>query len=299
MSVSQSSLAEQTSLVQRYLGLIRFSHTIFALPFALLTAWLAWSSGVPFRGLDLLGIVMCMVFARTAAMAFNRYADRLVDAANPRTSGRHIPTGLLSARQVLVFTLLNGAAFVASTLLFLPNHWPLVLSVPVLLFLLGYSYVKRFSMWAHYWLGAALMLSPLATWLALTGTLAWPPVALAGVIFFWVGGFDIIYACQDADFDRQAGLYSIPSRMGLHKALRLAAGSHAVCVALLFVLWWVAGLGLIFLGGVILVAGLLIYEHRLVNPDDLSRAGIAFFHINALISLGLLGVGIADLLWKV
>lgn len=298
MSVSQSSLAEQTSLVQRYLGLIRFSHTIFALPFALLTAWLAWSSGVPFRGLDLLGIVMCMVFARTAAMAFNRYADRLVDAANPRTSGRHIPTGLLSARQVLVFTLLNGAAFVASTLLFLPNHWPLVLSVPVLLFLLGYSYVKRFSMWAHYWLGAALMLSPLATWLALTGTLAWPPVALAGVIFFWVGGFDIIYACQDADFDQQSKLHSIPARFGISTALKIAWFSHLLTVVMLFAFWWFAQLGTVFLVGAIAISGLLFYEHRLVRPNDLDRVNVAFFNVNAVVSFGILAAGCADLLWS-
>lgn len=287
------------SLVQRYLGLIRFSHTIFALPFALLTAALVWGGGVPFRWQDLLGILLCMVFARTSAMAFNRYADRRIDAENPRTVGRHIPAGLLTARQVLILTVASGLAFIAATLLFLPNAWPLWLSVPVLLFLLGYSYVKRFSMWAHYWLGAALMLSPLATWIALTGGLDWPPLALAGVIFFWVGGFDIIYACQDAEYDRQAGLHSIPARLGLAGALRLAAVSHALCVVALVGFWYVSGLGLLFLAGVVLVAGLLLYEHSLVRPDDLSRAGVAFFNINALISLGLLGAGIADLLWKV
>lgn len=294
-AASNTATAEPT-LLAKYLGLIRFSHTIFALPFALLTAILAWAKVTPFQPRDLIGILLCMVFARTAAMAFNRWADRKIDADNPRTAGRHIPAGLLSARNVLLFTIVNGLGFIASTLLFWPNIWPLVLSVPVLAFLLGYSYVKRFSMWAHYWLAAALMLSPLATWIALTGSLAWPPVALAAVIFFWVGGFDVIYACQDAEFDRKAGLYSLPSRLGIPKALKLAAFSHVICLACLFAFWWVSGLGLIFLAAVVIVAGLLLYEHSIVRPDDLSRAGVAFFQINALISIGLLVAGIADLL---
>ncbi len=236
-----------------------------------------------------------MVFARSAAMAFNRYVDRKIDAENPRTAGRHIPAGELSARSVLLFTIFSSLLFILSTLFFLPNRWPLLLSVPVLAFLLGYSYVKRFSMFAHYWLAAALMLSPIATWIALTGTVAWSPVALAAVIFFWVGGFDIIYACQDAEYDRNAGLHSIPSRLGIPGALRVAAVSHLLCVVALVYFWKVTQMGTIFLTGTVIVAGLLFYEHWLVKPNDLSRAGVAFFHINALISIGLLLFGIADL----
>lgn len=196
------STAETTSgtTIQKYLGLIRFSHTIFALPFALLTAIIAWHGDqAEFRWQDLIGILLCMVFARSAAMAFNRYADQKIDAKNPRTASRHIPSGQLSSRGVLTFTILTSVCFVLSTLMFFPNKLPLYLSVPVLLFLLGYSYAKRFSMFAHYWLAAALMLSPIATWIAITGSLSLPPIALAAVIFFWVGGFDIIYACQDAE----------------------------------------------------------------------------------------------------
>jgi 4-hydroxybenzoate polyprenyltransferase len=193
--------------------LIRFSHTVFALPFALLAAVLAWRE-TPFRYRDLLGVLLCMVFARSAAMAFNRLVDRRIDAENPRTARRHLPAGLLSVPSVVLLTILCSAAFAASTLVFLPNTWPVILSAPVLLFLLGYSYAKRFTVWCHYWLSAALMLSPLATWIALTGGLTLTPALLAGAVFFWVGGFDIFYACQDVDFDRAKGLNSIPARWG-------------------------------------------------------------------------------------
>ena len=284
-----------TSTFKNYLGLIRFSHTIFALPFALLSAAIAWVTQVEFRLQDLCGILLCMVFARTAAMAFNRYADRKLDAENPRTKGRHIPAGILSARQVLGLTIFSGLAFIASTLLFFPNQTPLILSVPVLLFLLGYSYVKRFSMWAHYWLAAALMLSPIATWIALTGTVDPSLWWLAAAIFFWVGGFDIIYACQDAEFDRKAGLFSLPARIGIPKALKLAAISHFLCAIALILFAWTSPLSWLFLASVIVVALLLIYEHAIVTPQDLSRAGIAFFNINAIISIGLFLFGIADL----
>lgn len=283
--------------IRLLLELIRFSHTVFALPFALLAAVLAWREpGSPFAWRDLAGILLCMVFARSAAMAFNRLVDRHIDARNPRTAGRHIPAGLLSVPAVVVFTLLSSAAFVASTLLFLPNRWPLYLSVPVLAFLCGYSFAKRFTVYCHYWLAAALMLSPLAAWIAIRGEIAWPPVLLAGVIFFWVGGFDVIYACQDTDFDRGASLFSIPSRWGVPAALRIAFVSHLLTIACLVALWWIAGLGPVFLIGVACVAALLGYEHRLVQPDDLTRVNMAFFHVNAVISIGLLLVGLADVL---
>src|SRR6476646_8894483 len=181
--------------------MIRFSHTLAAhRP----DGWHAFAR-------DWLGILLCMATARSAAMAFNRLADRHIDARNPRTAGRHLPSGQLTVASVAFFTIACSAAFVASTLLFLPNRLPLLLSVPVLLWLLGYSYAKRFTSLAHFWLGAALMLAPIAAWIALRGDLRWPPVLLGLAVLFWVAGFDIIYACQDVAFDREAGLHSIPA----------------------------------------------------------------------------------------
>lgn len=275
------------------LELIRFSHTIFALPFALLSAVLAWR-GHEVRWQELVGILLCMLFARSAAMAFNRLVDRDIDAQNPRTQSRHLPAGLISVQAVFLFTLLTSLAFIASTLLFLPNRWPLYLSVPVLLFLLGYSYAKRFTIWCHYWLSAALMLSPIAAWIAIRGSLSIEPLLLGAVVFFWVGGFDIIYACQDVKFDQETRLSSIPSRWGIKKALRFAMLSHFMTIICLFSLWYVAALGIPFLLAILAVSGLLVYEHLLVNPEDLGRVNLAFFHVNALISIGLFFVGLID-----
>lgn len=282
------------AVLRHYFGLIRFSHTIFALPFALLAALLAWRQ-TEFRLRDLMGVLLCMVFARSAAMAFNRLVDRRLDAANPRTASRHLPSGLLSVRSVVAFTVTTSLAFVTATLLFWPNPWPLLLSVPVLLFLLGYSYAKRFTALCHYWLAAALMLSPIAAWIAITGRIELTPLLLAAVVFFWVGGFDILYACQDVDFDQQRGLFSIPARVGVRRALRLAAASHALAAMSLFALWFVAGMGTVFLIGVMGVTLLLLVEHLLVRPNDLTRVNVAFFQVNAVISLGLLALGAADL----
>jgi 4-hydroxybenzoate polyprenyltransferase len=281
-----------------FLEMIKFSHTLFALPFALLGAALAaFYPGAPSTRLqDWLGILLCMASARSAAMAFNRLADRSYDARNPRTAGRHIPAGRLSARSVTLFTTLSAAAFIASTLLFWPNRWPLYLSVPVLLWLLGYSYAKRFTSLAHFWLGLSLSLAPVAAWIALRGDLAWPPVFLAEAVLLWVAGFDIIYACQDVDFDRQAGLRSIPRRFGVRNALRIAAGCHALMIVPLFVLGIIYPLGIVYFLGVTAVGVLLIYEHALVCPDDLSRVNLAFFQVNIAISIGLLVVGVIDLL---
>jgi 4-hydroxybenzoate polyprenyltransferase len=285
-------MSNMLSRLRQILEMIRFSHTLFALPFALLAAVLAWRT-VEFRWLDLLGVLLGMVFARSAAMAFNRLVDRKIDADNPRTAGRHLPAGILSVPAVSLFTLVCSAGFIASTLLF-SNPWPLYLAVPVLLFLFGYSYAKRFTSLCHYWLSAALMLSPLAAWIAICGELAWPPVLLAGVIFFWVGGFDIIYACQDFEFDRSRDLFSIPKRVGVPAALKIALVSHVLAVAALGGLWYVADLGLVFLIGIVGVTALLAYEHWLVKPDDLTRVNIAFFNVNAMISVGLFVFGWAD-----
>lgn len=282
--------------IRHLLELIRFSHTLFAMPFALLAAILAWHSRPePFSVRELAGILLCMVFARSAAMAFNRLVDWKFDAANPRTANRHLPAGLLSGPTVVAFTFTCSGGFVAATLLFLPNPWPIRLAVPVLLFLLGYSYAKRFTSWCHYWLSAALMLSPIAAWIAIRGDVTWTPVCLAAIVFFWVGGFDILYACQDVEFDKANQLRSIPARWGVPRALKLAAVSHLLTAACLFAFWSVAGFGTLFLVGVIAVTLLLAYEHWLVRPDDLSRVGVAFFNINAVIGVGLLGFGCVDL----
>jgi 4-hydroxybenzoate polyprenyltransferase len=284
------------------LEMIRFSHTVFALPFALLSAVMAWTLGahaeppVTWRWRELAGIVLCMVFARSAAMAFNRLADRRFDAENPRTSIRHLPAGLLSVASVTAFAVACALAFVAATLLFLPNRWPLYLSLPVLAFLLGYSYTKRFTSLAHFWLGAALMLAPVAAWIAVPGELAWAPFVLGGAVLLWVAGFDIIYACQDVDYDRSRGLRSVPARLGVASALRLAAVCHLGTVALLFLLPVVYPLlGAIYLTGIVAVALLLVYEHWLVRPDDLTRVNVAFFNVNAIVSIGLFVVGALDL----
>jgi 4-hydroxybenzoate polyprenyltransferase len=285
--------------LRHILEMIRFSHTLFALPFALLAACLAWRQnardGTSFRPQELLGIVLCMVFARSTAMAFNRLADRWIDAANPRTANRHLPAGLLSVSSVTAFCLLGTGGFVASTLLFWPNPWPLYLALPVLAFLCGYSYAKRFTALCHYWLGVALSLSPVAAWIAIRGEVAWQPVLLAGAVCFWVGGFDIIYACQDVAFDKERGLFSIPSRIGVPRALKLALASHLAMLVCLAGLAATADLGWVFVAGVVVVACLLTYEHWLVRPDDLARVNLAFFHVNAVISVGLLVITLADM----
>ncbi len=286
------------SRVRQLLEMIRFSHTVFALPFALLAAVMAWSASAGFRLKELLGIIICMAAARSAAMAFNRLVDRRIDAVNPRTKDRHLPAGVLSVGSVVAFTVICSLMFVGGTLLFLPENWlPLYGSVPVLLFLFAYSFTKRFTMFSHFWLGAALMLAPLAAWVAIRGEVAWAPLVLGAAVMLWVAGFDIIYACQDVDFDKKNRLHSLPARLGVAGALRLAAVCHLGTVAGLFILAWVfPAFGWIYLAGVAAIAAFLIYEHSLVRPDDLSRVNRAFFNINAVISVGLFVVGTADLL---
>lgn len=285
---------------QMLLEMIRFSHTVFALPFALASAAMAWQVK-GFRWLELAGILLCMVFARSAAMAFNRLADRRLDAINPRTAGRHIPAGLLSASAVSAFLVASSVLFVASTLLFWPNRWPLYFSVPVLLFICGYSYAKRFTALVHVWLGASLFLAPVAAWIAIRGLEALATPAVLGLaVLFWVAGFDILYACQDVDFDRSAKLRSIPAAIGVARALRVAAACHFAMIAMLAVLFLIADppLGPIFAAGVIAVACLLTYEHWLVRPNDLSRVNRAFFHVNGVISIGLFLLILADLSYR-
>ncbi len=300
--------------IRDLLEMIRFSHTIFALPFALLAALIAWNtpaadgSMFAFRLQDLVGILACMVAARSAAMAFNRLVDRHLDAKNPRTRNRHLPSGALTVPAVAWFTVISCLAFVLGTLLFLPNRLPLLLSLPVLGVLLMYSYTKRFTWLSHAWLGFALMLAPVATWIAVRGgavtvdlTDMMPAFVLGFSVLFWVTGFDIIYACQDYEFDRQAKLKSLPAAVGVTAALRVAAVCHFVMIALLVSLPTVSqrfgletGLGGIYLAGIAVVALLLVYEHLLVRPSDLTRVNIAFFNVNAAVSFGLLVVGAID-----
>jgi 4-hydroxybenzoate polyprenyltransferase len=310
--------------VRHLLELIRFSHTLFALPFAMLSAIMAWRlqyldylvddsldsflftkwQGFAICSQELIGIPLCMVTARSFAMAFNRLADRHIDAMNPRTAGRHLPAGILSELEVAVFTVICAIGFVASTLLFLPNALPLLLSVPVLACLAAYSFTKRFTWLAHFWLGTSLALSPVAVWLAIRGKVVLahpidllPSLVLGGAVLTWVAGFDIIYACQDFDIDVAAGHYSIPARFGIPSALRLAAFCHFGTIALLASMPLVyPQFGWIFWLAVAAIAVLLAYEHLLVRPDDLSRVNAAFFNVNAVISLGLFTVGSLDLL---
>lgn len=293
--------------MRQILEMIRFSHTVFALPFALSAAIMAWLAptvagrGVPFRWRDLIGILVCMVTARSAAMAYNRIVDRHIDAENPRTRERHLATGALSVGSVRLFAAAMSAAFGSGTLLFLPNFIPLLFSLPVLGFLFGYSHAKRFTLLAHFWLGAALMLAPLAAWMAIRGEVVWDawldilPALLLGVaVLLWVAGFDMIYACMDAEFDVSARLHSVPVRWGVWGALRLAAVCHVAMICVLLALpWshWLGGpelpLGWLYSVGIGLAALLLVYEHLLVRPDDLSRVNRAFFNVNAVISFGL------------
>jgi 4-hydroxybenzoate polyprenyltransferase len=285
--------------VREFLDLIKFNHTLFALPFAILGGALAAhrpDDGWQGRIQDWVGILLCMATARAAAMAFNRLADRSIDARNPRTTNRHLPAGKLSVPAVAGFTALSAALFIAATLLFLPNRWPLILSVPVLLWIMAYSYTKRFTSLAHFWLGVSLSLTPIAAWIALRGNVEWSPLLLGLAVLCWVSGFDIIYACQDVEFDRTAGLHSIPKAIGVPGALRLAAICHASMMAPLIGLGLVYPLGGIYFAGVLAVALLLLYEHSLVRPDDLANVNIAFFQVNIAISLGLLFFGLADLL---
>ncbi|MFO0843047.1 MAG: UbiA-like polyprenyltransferase [Gemmataceae bacterium] len=288
--------------LRSFLELIRFSHTLFALPFALTSAALAWHLQGEFHLGQLVGILLCMAFARSAAMAFNRLADRHLDALNPRTAGRHLPARALSVSAVALFTALSGAGFVLSTLAFLPygNWWPLYLSVPVLMFVCAYSFTKRFTALCHFWLGASLFLAPVAAWIAVRGAPAFPefltPLLLGGAVLFWVAGFDILYACQDVEFDRQARLRSVPAALGVRNSLRVALACHLAMLAVLLGLYAVSEqLGWVYLAGIALVGLLLVYEHWLVRPDDLSRVNQAFFQVNGVISVGLFAVVLVQL----
>jgi 4-hydroxybenzoate polyprenyltransferase len=289
--------------VSDFLGMIRLSHTVFAMPFALLSALLAWQD-TSIQWPHVVGIIACMVLARSAAMAFNRLADRRLDAGNPRTAGRHLVTGRLSVASVIAFTLICSAGFIAATAIFLlndpPNPWPLILAVPVLLFICAYSLTKRLTSLAHFWLGASLMLAPLSAWISIRGIAAMQsPVILGFAVLFWVSGFDILYACQDVEFDVKTKLHSVPARFGVRTSLRIALACHLLTLVALLALFFVSPpLGAIYLAGLVGIAGLVMYEHWLVRPNDLTRVNAAFFHVNGVISIGLFVIVLIQVLVK-
>ncbi|MBK7643830.1 MAG: UbiA family prenyltransferase [Planctomycetes bacterium] len=283
------------SRVADYFSLVRFSHSVFALPFALCGAWLA-AGGVPsLRTLAL--VILCAVAARTAAMGFNRLVDARVDARNPRTASREIPAGRVGRGAASALVLASAAVFVGGA-------WGLNalagwLALPVLAVLLGYSLMKRVHWSAHLVLGLALGLAPLGAWIAVRGAIdasVAPVVWLAAAVLSWVAGFDLVYACQDADFDRESGLHSIPARFGVARALQISALLHAGTIAALVLVGWTAGLAWGWWAALALAALLLLWEHRLVRPDDLSRVNMAFFTLNGWLGV-LLFAGLALDLW--
>jgi 4-hydroxybenzoate polyprenyltransferase len=266
--------------------LVRFSHSLFALPFALASAWLA-ARGVPEPRVLVL-VVVCAVAARTAAMAFNRWLDRRIDAANPRTRARELPRGALAPGAVLALVALSALAFLAAAWALNPLCGKLAPAVLAVLFL--YSATKRFTAAAHFVLGLALALAPLGAWVAVRGDLAGdlaPPLLLALAVLTWVAGFDLIYACQDEAFDRAHGLHSLPARLGAARALRLSSALHALTLLALALFAWRAQLGWIFALALLAAAVLLVWQHRLVSPTDLTRVDLAFFTLNGWVSVGL------------
>lgn len=274
------------SAIADYAGLVRFSHSVFALPFAMSGAWLA-ARGVPAPRVLAL-VLLCAVSARTAAMAFNRLVDAGLDARNPRTQQREIPAGKVSRSAASVLIVLSALIFVGASFVLNPlAGW---LSLPVLGVLLFYSYMKRIHWSAHLVLGLALAIAPLGAYIAVKGAIeadVWPVVWLAVAVLTWVAGFDLIYACQDADFDRAEGLRSIPARFGIAPALLLSALLHVLTLAALFLTGWTGGLSWAWWIAVTLAALLLFYEHWIVRPDDLSRVNMAFFTLNGWMGVGL------------
>jgi len=276
------------------LEMIKWEHSVFALPFALCGAMLA-AGGLP-TAHQLLWIVVAMIAARSAAMAFNRLADATLDAANPRTSMRALPAGTLTPAFVTTFVVASCAIFVLAA--WQLNRLAFLLSPVALAVLLAYSYTKRFTRWSHLVLGFALGIAPAAAWIAVRGSLDPRILLLTAAVTFWVGGFDVLYACQDYEFDREAGLHSIPRYLGVPGALWVARLFHVLMLVLLFALVAVFGLGKIAFVGVIAVAALLAYEHSLVSPRDLSKLNAAFFTMNGVIAVVFFVFVAADVLLR-
>ena len=270
--------------VRTYGSLVAFSHTVFALPFA--ASAVVLSLGVPHRGLDIprgAALLGCMVCARTSAMAFNRWADRDVDARNPRTKGRHVPAGIVRAGEALALAAGSAVAFLVLAAML--GFWPGVLAPAVLAVLLGYSYAKRFTWGAHAWLGLALSLAPGGAWLAMGARPGIGVVLLMLAVLTWLLGFDILYSLQDEEFDRAAGLQSIPARFGGRRALAISATAHVLTVGSLAGCGLALGRGIPFALGVVTAAALLVYEHSLVRRRGLAAIDKAFFDVNAWVSV--------------
>ncbi len=292
------------SVAKKYLSLIKFSHTIFAMPFAIIgfvlgVVWYQHSGndvlqnilpgGVSLKNFfiekwHLLGLViLCMIFARSAAMAFNRYLDRKFDARNPRTAVREIPAGILKADHVLWFTLGNSILFIVCT--YFINRICFFLSPVALAVVLGYSYTKRFTPLCHLVLGLGLSLAPIGAYLAVTGQFNWLPILFSLAVIFWVSGFDIIYALQDEDFDKNNELYSIPSVLGKKKALSVSRILHFLSTACVVAAGVAGQFGWLYWIGIVVFAGMLIYQHSIVTPDDLRRVNLAFMTANGIASV--------------
>ena len=279
----QSGTGEGTiQKVLTYGRMIKFSHTIFALPFVLSAVVLAFREHSP-GWADIFWIVVAAVGARSAAMGFNRIADVGFDRENPRTRNREIPSGKLSMTSAVGFVAISSAVFVISAAML--GRLCLYLSVPVLAVLFGYSYTKRFTQWCHLYLGFAISLAPMGAWIAATGTFSWGIMCLSLALMTYIAGFDIIYACQDTAFDRDRDLFSFPATIGVHNALNLSSFLHAASFVFFLMVYFIFDMQTVFLVTVFLIGILFIIEHRLVNPDDLKHINTAFFHVNSVISV--------------
>lgn len=270
--------------MNKYFSLVLFAHTVFAMPFAIIGFFLAISTTThEFNLLKLLLMLFCMVFARNAAMAFNRYLDRNIDAQNPRTAVRDIPSGRISSKEALLFTILNSILFILTTLLI--NELCFYLSPVALIIILGYSYTKRFTPLCHLILGLGLALAPIGAYLVVTGEFAILPIYFSLAVLCWVSGFDIIYALQDEEFDRQNNLNSIPAWLGKKNALKVSSFLHLLAVIFVALPYFYTDLSWFYLAGVLFFILLLIYLHMLVKPDDLSKVDRAFFTTNGIASV--------------
>lgn len=267
--------------IKIFLEMIKFEHTIFALPFAYVGALLT-EKKIP-SAYDLIWITLAMVGARTAAMSLNRIIDRKIDARNPRTAGRALPRGLLNVAEVWFYVFLSFILLLYSASRLSPLAIRLFPLAVLVLFI--YSYTKRFTWASHMVLGAALGLAPLGSWIAIAGRFDIAPVLLATGVLFWVAGFDIIYACDDYEFDRREGLYSIPARYGIKKALYISSLFHILAPILFLAAGIILNLGVLYMAGIVVAVAILFYQHKLVSPNDLSRAGIAFFNLNGILSV--------------
>ena len=287
-------------MLKNYLSLIKFSHTIFAMPFALIGFFLAlYKSGVGSLAeneiyLKFFLVILCMVFARSAAMAFNRYLDRKFDAKNPRTAIREIPSGKISAQQALIFTIITSMLFIV--VCYFINSICIYLSPVALAVVLGYSYTKRFTWLCHLVLGLGLSLAPIGAYLAVTGGFAWLPVLFSLSVIFWVSGFDIIYALQDEAFDKENHLYSIPAFAGKKIGLRVSEILHLCSAAAVLFAGYFGSFGWLYCAGAAIFVGMLVYQHSVVKPHDLSRVNLAFMTANGIASVVFAIFVIADLI---